>query len=404
MPIYEYSAVDDLGKVLRGEAEASSEATLESLLRKQGRWLTQARERTVTMRSAAKVAKGNLSAPRRVQIEFFLQLGLQLGAGIPLVSALEFGIDEERHAAFKAVRRDVLDRVSAGSTFSDALAVHPRVFAPLVVSLIRAGESSGRLAEMCAEVRRHYEWLDRLAGDVRQALLYPSMVLSAAVLFFFLMFTFLIPRLAQVLRELKVTLPWLTSTMLDLSDFMKGNVGSIIAVVVLTALALKFVPKFSPKFALMLDIAKLRVPVFGPVNRLICLSRVGQNLSTLYRAGIPLLSALQFTRTLAGNLAVSDALKIVEANVNAGRAMNEAMRESDIFSPLMIRMVAVGETTGTLGQSLQHVADYYNEVVPRRVKALLAMIEPVLIVGLIVLVGTVAMAVFLPIVSLMDAK
>lgn len=403
MPLYRYTALDEVGRSLRGQMEASSEAALEAVLRKQGQWLTEARSRAVEANAKVR-PRGNRPVSCRVLIEFFLQTGLQLRSGVSLVEALAFGLEDEANAAFQSVQREVLDRVRAGSTFSEALTAHPRTFAPLVVNLIKAGESSGRLAETCVEIRRYYEWVDRLMADIRQALLYPAFVLVATIVFFFLVFTFLIPRFALVLTEIKVPLPLLTRLMLDMSAFMTGHGWLIGGAIALLFFALKFGPTISGRFARALDWLKLTLPIFGPIHHLICLSRVAQNLATLYRAGIPLLASLQLCRALVGNRLLEEALVTVEASVNAGRPMNESMRENPVFSRLMVQMVGVGEATGTLGDSLQHVSDYYNEVVPRQVKKLLSILEPVMIIGLVIMVGLVALAVFLPIVSMFDAK
>ena len=403
MPTYQYTAVDDLGQKLQGQMEAANESALESLLRKQGQWLAEARERNAAAPSRAR-RRGNRPVPRRVLIEFFLQTSLQLRSGVTLVDALGFGLEDQAHLGFRAVQRDLLERVRAGSSFSEALSGHPRTFAPLVTNLIRAGESSGRLTEACIEIRHNYEWLDRLMADMRQALLYPSMVLVAVILFFFLVFTFLIPRFAAVLTEIKVKMPWLTRLFLDISAFMQVHGWMVGIGMVCVGLALKFGPKYSVRIARLFDRIKLSLPIFGPIHHLMCLSRVAQNLATLYRSGIPLLQSLRLCRALVGNRILEDAMGEVEESVNAGRPMNESMKANPLFSRLMVQMVAVGETTGSLGDSLQHVADYYNEIVPREVKKFLSILEPMMIVGLIFMVGTVALAVFLPIATMLDAK
>src|SRR4051812_3485233 len=218
MPLYVYTAVDDTGQELSGQMEAASEAALESALSRQGRWLARAKERNISARQTVQL-HGNRKLSRRALIEFFLQLNLQLKSGVPLLTALSFGLEEGANAAVLIVQRDLLERVRAGAAFSEALAAHPRAFGPLVVNLIRAGESSGRVAEACGELRRYYEWLDRLIGDVRQALIYPSIVLGVTTIFFFVMFTTLIPRFAAVLLELHVRLPLLTRLLLDTSQF-----------------------------------------------------------------------------------------------------------------------------------------------------------------------------------------
>lgn len=403
MPLYQYTAVNDLGQTMRGQMEASSESALEAILRKQGQWLADAKERTMRNAMTARV-RGNRPVPRRVLIEFFLQTSLQLRSGITIVEALGFGLDDQTNAIFREIQEDILGRVKAGAVLSEAMAFHPRTFPPLVINLIRAGEAGGRVGETCSELRRYYEWVDRLMADIRQALLYPAFVLMATVAFFFLVFTFLIPRFATVLTEIKVPLPWITRLFLDISQFMKAH-GWVVGLGLLGLVAaIKIGPRISDTLARFQDRVRLMIPIFGPIHHLICLSRVAQNLATLYQAGIPLLTALGLCRELVGNRVLADAVSDVEASVNSGRQMNEAMKANPLFSRLMVQMVAVGESTGTLGDALQHVASYYDEIVPRQVKKLLAVLEPVMIVGLIFMVGTVALAVFLPIASMLDAR
>jgi type IV pilus assembly protein PilC len=403
MPLYVYTAVDDTGQELSGQMEAPSEAALESALTRQGRWLARARERNISARQTVQL-HGNRKLSRRALIEFFLQLNLQLKSGVPLLTALSFGLEEGANAPLLIVQRDLLERVRAGAAFSEALAAHPRAFGPLVVNLIRAGESSGRVAETCGELRRYYEWLDRLVGDVRQALIYPSIVLGVTTIFFFVMFTTLIPRFAAVLLELHVRLPLLTRLLLDTSQFFTKYVWFIGPGLGLIMGALKWGPRWSPRFARILDRVKLRLPIFGPLLRLVCQSRLAQNLATLYGSGVPLLESLRLCRPLVGNRIFEEGVGELQAGVNAGRTLHEVMKENEVFSRLLVQMVAVGEGSGKLGESLQHVAEYYNEVLPRQVKKLLTILEPAMILGLIVLVGTVALAVFLPIAEALGAK
>ncbi len=396
MPLYQYTAVNDLGQRVSGQMEASSEVALGALLSRQGQWLASASERSAAL-GRIRRARGNRRVSRRALIEFFLQLHLQLRAGVSLLDALGYGLEDDGKSALQSVQRDLRDRIRSGASFSEALGAHPRTFAPLVINLVRAGEGSGRLAETCSEIRRYYEWLDRLIGDFRQALIYPSIVLLVTVGFFFLVFTTLIPRFATMLAELKVKLPWLTLALLDLSRFLTHYAWAIGFGVGAVVLAIKLGPRFYPGLGLTFDRVKLGLPIFGRILHLVSLARLAQNLTTLYTAGIPLLEALRLCRPLVGNRVVEEAVVALQAGVNAGQPMHEVMREYPVFSRLMVQMVAIGESSGTLGDSLQHVADYYNDVVPRQVKKLLTMLEPVMILGLIVMVGTVALAVFLPI-------
>lgn len=403
MPVYQYTAVDVSGQTRRGELEASNESALDALLRKQGQWLAEAVERRQVVRSDGR-RRGNRPVSRRLLIEFFLQINIQLRSGVTLVEAITFGLDDVAHAGFLEVQTCIVDRVRAGASFSEALADHPRTFAPLIISLIRAGETSGKLAETCGSIRRYYEWVDRLMGDIRQALIYPAMVLVVTVIFFFLVFTFLIPRFAGVLTEIKVPLPWITRLFMDISAFMTAHGVWVALGLVGAVIGITIAPRISPAVAHAVDWVKLNLPIFGPIHHLICLSRLAQNLATLYQSGIPLLKALELCRSLVGNRLLEDAIQNVESAVNAGRPINEAMKANPLFSRLMAKMVGVGEKTGSLGDSLQHVSDYYDEMVPRQVKKLMSVLEPLIIIGLIVMVGTVALAVFLPIANMLEAR
>jgi type IV pilus assembly protein PilC len=402
MPLYQYTAVDEAGRTLRGQMEASDEAVLAAILNRDGQWLAQARERTLSVRQAAHLY-GNRFVPRRVLIEFFLQMNLQLKSGVPLFNALSFGLEETDHAGMRVVQRAVLQAVQGGKSFSEALAAHPRAFPPLVVNVIHAGESSGRLAEACGELRRYYEWMDRIIADARQALIYPAIVLSATMIFFFVMFTTLVPKFAAVLGELKIRLPLLTRLLLDSSQVFRQYAWAFGGAVAVVIAGLKWGPKWSARFARALDAAKLRLPVFGPILHLVCQARLAQNLATLYGSGITLLEALKLCKPLAGNLVIEESVADLATSVNAGRPMHEAMRQNRLFTPLVSQMVAVGESSGTLSESLQHVADYYNDLVPRKVKKFLTILEPAMILGLVVLAGIVALAVFLPIAEALGA-
>ena len=404
MPIYAYTAVNAAGDTSRGQLEAPSEQALEARLRQQGQWLAEAVDRQIIAATGGARIIGNHHVPRRVLIDFFLQLGIQLKAGVPIFTALAFGVNENPNLTFQAVQRDLVTRLQGGSSLADALAAHPRTFGPLVINLVRAGERSGQLAEMCREIRQHYEWLDRLAADIRQATLYPLFVLAATIGFVLLMFTFLVPRFAAMLKDLNLPLPPLTLAVLGISEFLVHHgpwlLGGTVAAVFAFRLALRRLPEFAYGY----DRWKFEIPVFGALNRMICLARFAQNLAILYRAGISLIEALQLVRSLVGNRVLERAVADIQAGVKEGRQISAVMSRHEVFSRLLVQMVSVGESSGSLSETLQNVSDYYNEILPRQVKKLFTILEPVMIVFLIALVGTVALAIFLPIISLMNLR
>lgn len=406
MPLYRFTSIAEDGRTLKGQLEAASEQALEAVLRKQGQWLASARElNPMALRPTAQRPRiGNVKVPRRVLIQLFLSLHLQLKAGVNLLTALTFALDADGHAGYRGVHLDVLERVKAGEPLSEAMAAHPRTYPTLAVHLIRAGEASGRMTESCEEIRRHLEWSDRLLADIRQALFYPVAVLVAVAILFFVVFTFFIPRFTAVLKEIAVPLPALTVFMMSVSGFMKEHWPGILVTLALAAGSWQAGLRFSPGFARAIDRFKLRLPVFGQIIRQICLSRFIQNLAVLYRGGVPLLETLRLSRSIIGNRVIEESVLRIEEGVRAGRPLNESMGLDPIFPPLVVQMTSLGELTGTLDESLQSAANYYDVMVPRDVKKLFALFEPFIIICLVAMVGVVALSIFLPIASVLEAR
>lgn len=403
MPHYRYTTVDDAGRRVRGEAEAASEAALGESVRRQGRWLAEVREVTERRRGTPG-GVGNRRVPRAVLMQYFLSVGLQLRAGVTTFNALAFGLDQKSHAGFRAIHADLLERVRAGEALSAAMAAHPKTFSPVVCNLVRAGEASGRLAEVCEDIREHYEWTDRLAAEIRQAVFYPAAVLVAVVGFLVVVFTFFIPRFTGVLRELGVPLPALTRGMIALSDFLRDHHLALGLTGLVVGGGLVAAAWGVPGVARRWHALQLRLPVLGPILAQVCLARFTQNLSSLYRAGIPVLEALALCQGLVGNRWFEEGVASVAEGVRAGRPMHESMRFLPVFPTMVVQMTALGETTGSLDETLQRVAGYYQAIVPRAVKRLFAIFEPVMVLGLLVLIGVVALSVVLPMAAALEAS
>ena len=402
MPRFEFIALSADGREYRGTEDAISEGALETRLRNTGRLVARMEEIRPRFQSEWLNNLGTARVPRRVLTEFFLQLSLQLRAGIPLITALSNEVGESSHPALARVVNDLSERVGAGQTFSEAMLAHPRVFGRLVVNLFKAGEVSGKMAETSNQVRLHLEWQERLIADVRQALTYPAVVLGCALLFVFIVFTFLVPRFAKLLTEINIPLPMLTRVVMGLSDFMVHHMVLILGSGIASAALVYACLRLFPALSLQVDRLKLGVPVLGELWRMIGLSRFAQNLSIIYQAGITLPEALALVGGLTGNRVLEEAINDIRRGVNEGRQMHVRMASHPVFSKLVLQMVAVGETTGSLGTALENVASYYNEVLPRQVKRMFTLLEPMMILGLVGFVGIVALSIFLPIVSLLS--
>jgi len=231
-----------------------------------------------------------------------------------------------------------------------------------------------------------------------------SAVVLAVAVFFFVVFTFFIPRFTGVLRELGVPLPWLTRVMIGVSEFLKEQ-HLAVAVILVGALGAAVVAaRHVPAVATLRDGLILRLPLFGSIVSMACFARLAHNLGSLYRAGVPLLDALQLCGPIVGNRVVQAGLGQVIDGVRAGRAMHQTMRSIPVFPSMVVQTVALGESTGALGESLHNLAVYYDQTLPRSVKKLFSLLEPLMVLGLIALVGVVALSVVLPITAALEAR
>jgi len=399
MPEFKYKAINEKGKVIHGLLRADDESTLEDDLMQDGFWLIRAKEQENKGNASVKKVK----LKRRDLIELASGMAPMLAAGIPLVEALDEIKKEARTDDIHWLFMDINRQVQNGSSFSEALGTHPDAFPVYMRHLIRAGEQSGNLVESFAELSRYLEWVDKLAGQIKQASIYPISVLVAISIFILLLFTFVVPRFASLLTSLDIALPLPTRIVMSIGDFMAVWWWLCLLAPLLVWLAVRLANKYYPPFVLWLDKVKLSLPVFGEINTMLALSRFSHHFATLFRAGIPLLEVLQLTRGLVGNEAVARSLDATGQDITEGSTMLEAMRRHGVFPPMLLRMIAVGENTGEIDAALSHVATFYDNEIPQRINRLFAIIEPVIILTLVAVVGGVALAIFLPMMGLMGA-
>jgi type II secretory pathway component PulF len=392
---------------MNGIMPAHDESNLEQKLKALGLWLTEAileqpGVAPANVRAAQFWAKFNQRGLRRELIDFCTVMDFQVRVGIPLVRALEAANQDCKNDQFKAVLTGLQGHVESGLHFYEALAQYPNVFSPHFLSVVRAGEMSSKLPEAFNDLRDYLEWVERVVSEVRQATIYPAIVLTVITGFVLFLFTFIIPRFADLLDKLHVTQPLITRAVFTAGYVFKTTWWIWLPCFVLAVVGIPIGRKYSPAFALATDRLKLHLPVFGPLNTMLALSRFTHNLAILYKSGLPILQALELCkRGLIGNLVVEKAVAEVEKDVKTGSTISEAMHRHDVFSAMLLRMVSMGEATGNLDHALQNVADYYNEVIPRRIKSVFSVLEPALMLLLIFLVGCVALAIYLPILSLM---
>jgi type II secretory pathway component PulF len=270
--------------------------------------------------------------------------------------------------------------------------------------MVQAGEAGGRLPEAFENLTAYYQWLDQIMADVRQALVYPLMVIGATAALVVGLFTFVVPRFVDLLNGLTLRVPLITRIVMAISQGILHYWPVLLAAGVVTPLALRGLAR-RPRCARAIDHALVtRLPVFGSLVGMFALSRFAQNLGMLYRSGIPLLRGLEICRNLVGNRAMAQALDEVRQGVSEGVPLSRCLAMHDLFPPSMVTMIAAGEASGKLDGSLRSIAEYYNLIIPRRIKFIFSIFDPLMMLTLIATVGFVALAVVLPILQLWQSR
>ena len=396
MPEYSYHAVDRDGKPSDGTMVADNELLLERQLADIGYWLVESRSHS------SRREKNRKRVPRRELIDFFNGMTSLQTAGIPIASAISAMAEETTHGTLKMMLEDISVNVQSGNEVSESFRRYPGVFTDQICNLVKAGEQSGNLVETFTDISAHLEWVERIMADVKQASIYPLMILAAVAGLVGLMFVFVVPRFAEIFAELDIELPALTRSVVAIGEFAQSYWWLVLAGIAALVFTLKNLRRIDDGLTLRVDRLKLRVPVFGRLQRLLAQSQFVHNLALMLRAGVPILEALRLSRGLTDNLVMELAIADAEAAVQRGDRISNALRGHDIISSLTLRMIIVGEESGRLDKTLQQIADRYDEEIPRQIKRVFAVLEPLITLVLVAIVGLIAASVFLPMFSLVS--
>ena len=293
--------------------------------------------------------------------------------------------------------------VQGGGTFSESLAGHPRIFNKLYVNMVKAGELGGVLELVLLRLAEFQEKAQKIKNKVLSAMFYPITVLLIAVLILGFLLVFIVPKFQAIFADMLGgrPLPPLTQFVISASSAVKSNVFIIIGAVVGIAILLRFIGK-TTKGALVLDTLKLKAPLFGDLTRKSAISRFSRTLGTLVTSGVPILQALNITRETAGNTVIANAIMKVHDSVKEGESIVHPLEASGVFPPMVISMIDVGEETGQLPEMLLKIAEVYDDEVDNAVSGLTSLLEPIMIVFLAVVVGTIVIALFLPLISIIS--
>jgi type IV pilus assembly protein PilC len=421
MARFNYVALDTRGQEATGLVEAPSSNAAISQLRQAGYFPTSVIEEAISSPDgqegrdrAAKMArttkprakKGIVLFQRKkvkskILMIFTRQLATLIDSGLPLLRSLNVLSKQERDKVLKNTINKIADSVQSGSTFSDALALHPRIFNDLYVNMVKAGEVGGVLELVLTRLSEFQEKAAKIKNKVVAAMVYPGIVMTMAVCIMGFLLVFIVPKFEVIFHDLlgDKPLPPVTRFVIGASDSLKNHGLVVLGVIVVAVTLYKFIGR-TRRGRLVIDSFKLRMPLFGNLNRKTAISRFARTLGTLVTSGVPILQALNITRETAGNAAIARAISQVHDSVKEGESIVQPLEASRVFPAMVVSMVDVGEETGKLPEMLLKIADVYDDEVDNAVAALTSMLEPIMIVFLAIIVGTIVLALFTPLISI----
>ena len=396
MPSFTYKAKNEYGRTIKGTLIASNEDQLAASLDQIGLYLISAKKTTI----AASYLSWE-SIKRKDLITFTVHLSTTLSAGIPILQSLQDLIEQSEKPRFKNIIEDVSRNIQAGSSLSEALSKHPKVFSELYVSMVKAGETTGNVDKVLNDLVAFLEWQELLAMDVKQATIYPAFVLSAVISLVVLLMTFVFPRFTVIFERTNAPLPLPTRVVMGISHFTTSYWFIIVLVVMALIVSHRLAVK-TPGGRYLFDKLKLKLPVFGNLLRKIALSRFSHHFGALLKAGVEIYHSLMVTEKVVGNTVIAKVISSARDYISAGESLSESLKKGNEFPSLVIRMIAIGESSGNLDKTLGKVSQYYDREVPITIKKVFAVFEPIVIASLAVVVLGMALSMFLPLYQMLN--
>ena len=406
MAKFSYTAVDARGKQANGTIEANDQTDAIAQVRQLGLYpqrLDEARggDEAVVTGSKTKLKKKSGKVKSKILTTFTRQLATLIDAGLPLLRSINTLSKQERNPVMRNTMTTIATSVESGSTFSEALAQHPGIFNKLYVNMVKAGELGGMLEIALTRLSEFQEKSQKIKGKVVSAMVYPLVVLVIAMVILSFLLVFIVPKFTQIFADALPgqTLPGITLFVIGLSNLLVQRWYIPIGVIGAAVIGYKMFSA-TPAGAMVLDQLFLKVPIFGDLISKSSISRFSRTLGTLISSGVPILQALNITRDTAGNHVIATAITKIHDSVKEGESVVGPMESSGVFPPMVTSMVQVGEETGQLPDMLVKVADVYEGEVDNVVTSLTSILEPIMIVFLAVIVGTIVVALFMPMVKL----
>jgi type IV pilus assembly protein PilC len=395
LPIFVWQGTDKRGVKMKGEVPARNANLVRAELRRQGITPTVVKPKPKPLFGGA----GKTISARDIAF-FSRQIATMLKSGVPIVTSMEILAGGQKNPRMKSLINTIRADIESGSSLYEALSKHPVQFDELYRNLVRAGESAGVLETVLDTIATYKENIETLKGKIKKAMFYPAMVVAVAILVSSILLIWVVPQFEEVFKGFDADLPAFTKMIIAMSDFMiswwwlmlLGTVGLVVAFIMLK--------KRSPAFAHFLDRTVLKVPVIGQIMHNAAIARFSRTLAVTFKAGVPLVEALDSVSGATGNMVYTEAVRRIRDDVAVGYQLNMAMKQTNLFPHMVVQMAAIGEEAGALDAMLFKVAEHYEQEVNNAVDALASLIEPLIMVFLGVIVGGMVVGMYLPIFKL----
>lgn len=400
MAVYVWEGKNFRGAVQKGEMEAANEAAVKSTLRGQKIQITKVKAKPKDLLENVSFLQPKVGG--KTLSVFTRQFATMIDAGLPLIQALDILGSQEPNPTLKKAIGRIRGDVESGSTLSNALKKHPKIFSDLYVSLVAAGEMGGMLDTILARLATYIEKNEKLKSKVKGAMVYPSVVLTISIIVIAILLIFVIPVFQEMFEGLGGELPYLTQLVVDISHFLRYNIIYILAAIALCYFAfIRFRATEKGRFAV--DKTLLGLPVFGSLLKKSAVASFTRTLGTMTSSGVPILDGLGIVAGTSGNKVVEQAILDTRTAISEGKTIAEPLSKSGIFPPMVTQMISVGESTGALDTMLEKIADFYEDEVDAAVDALTSLIEPFMMVFLGGTIGVMLAAMYLPIFKMAGA-
>ncbi|MDG2050309.1 MAG: type II secretion system F family protein [Myxococcota bacterium] len=401
MSVYTWQGKTRDGSVKKGELEAKSSDAVSAQLRAQGIVPGKVKQKPKDISEIFTFLQPKVKV--KDLVVFTRQFAVMVDAGLPLVQCLQILGDQEENPTFKKAIQQVRSDVESGATFAEALRKHPKIFDALFVNLVAAGEIGGILDTILNRLAVQLEKQDKLARQLRGAMVYPATVSTIAVACIVLLLVKVIPVFQKMFEDFGGDLPGPTQMVIDLSEWLQANVMFLLGGGFAFFTAFSQARARSIPFRYRTDAVALKLPVFGNIIKKVAVARFTRTLGTMISSGVPILDGLDIVAKTAGNMVIEEELQATRASISEGKTIAEPLRGSQVFPGMMVQMVAVGEETGSMEIMLTKIADFYDDEVDTAVSGLTSMLEPLMMVFMGGSIGSILIAMYLPIFTIADS-